>query len=601
MINTNNPEIDVEDIMRRIREEVARRKTQMNISSQPADMTAQANPMSTDETFVPEPVSLSRMAEGGEALPHKKVYTLSDFLNFHDEAFVRNAYYGILRREPDSGGFTHYLTALREGRFTKIEILGHIRFSPEGKTQMVQVKGLRLSLAIRTICRLPVLGYLIALGNFLLRLPLVVRNWERFEAYTLYGQQEQRRQINVLASQVETAFHRVQQRISERDALSTRRIADAMIELSQLIACKASQDDLQRLLQEFAVLQQSAALRGEVGPQLESMVKALEVKAEKEQLTRLSDQLVSLVENKAEALRGEAKVVASKLQEISQQMLDHKRSILDQQRRLTLLLEEARKRLPEPISGEEIGNMLTEEDHLLDAFYVSFEDRFRGTCEDIKKRVEVYLPLISEANAGTKKTSILDIGCGRGEWLELLKENKLVARGVDTNRIMVSHCKELGLDVEEADAITYLRSLKKNSLGAVTGIHIIEHIPFKRLVALFDETLRVLKPGGVAIFETPNPENLVVGACNFYCDPTHLSPWMPEMIRFVSESRGFSRVEIKRLHPNSDGLQLIGGEENVKTIINKMLFGPQDFAVIAYKGMSMDETAFQQPPKERSL
>jgi O-antigen chain-terminating methyltransferase len=331
------------------------------------------------------------------------------------------------------------------------------------------------------------------------------------------------------------------------------------------------------------------------------MVKALEVKAEKEQLTRLSDQLVSLVENKAEALRGEAKVVASKLQEISQQMLDHKRSILDQQRRLTLLLEEARKRLPEPISGEEIGNMLTEEDHLLDAFYVSFEDRFRGTCEDIKKRVEVYLPLISEANAGTKKTSILDIGCGRGEWLELLKENKLVARGVDTNRIMVSHCKELGLDVEEADAITYLRSLKKNSLGAVTGIHIIEHIPFKRLVALFDETLRVLKPGGVAIFETPNPENLVVGACNFYCDPTHLSPWMPEMIRFVSESRGFSRVEIKRLHPNSDGLQLIGGEENVKTIINKMLFGPQDFAVIAYKGMSMDETAFQQPPKERSL
>ena len=247
------------------------------------------------------------------------------------------------------------------------------------------------------------------------------------------------------------------------------------------------------------------------------------------------------------------------------------------------MLEEARKRLPEPISTQQIENMLTEEDHLLDAFYVSFEDQFRGTRADIKQRATEYLPVVMAAKAGTPKAPILDIGCGRGEWLELLHEHELVAQGVDLNRIMIKQCQDLGFDVIESDAIQYLRTLKNNSLGAVTGMHIIEHIPFKRLIALFDEVLRVLKPGGVAIFETPNPENLIVGACNFYYDPTHLNPLPPEPMRFVMEARGYGTIEILRLHPYSEETMIKEGAEQVKQTLNGLLFGAQDYALVAYK------------------
>jgi SAM-dependent methyltransferase len=148
---------------------------------------------------------------------------------------------------------------------------------------------------------------------------------------------------------------------------------------------------------------------------------------------------------------------------------------------------------------------------------------------------------------------------------------------------MIKQCQDLGFDVIESDAILYLRTLKSNSLGAVTGMHIIEHIPFKRLIALFDEVLRALKPGGVAIFETPNPENLIVGACNFYYDPTHLNPLPPEPMRFVLEARGFCPIEILRLHPYEESAMLNEGSEQLKDIVNKLMFGARDYALIAYK------------------
>jgi len=125
---------------------------------------------------------------------------------------------------------------------------------------------------------------------------------------------------------------------------------------------------------------------------------------------------------------------------------------------------------------------------------------------------------------GLKDSPILDIGCGRGEWLELLKENNLNARGLDLNQVMVRMCRDKGLNVEEGEALSFLKSLPDSSLGAVTGFHLIEHYGFEFLVKLLGEILRVLKPGGIVIFETPNPGNILVGSCNFYIDPTHNKP-----------------------------------------------------------------------------
>ncbi|MFA7184608.1 MAG: methyltransferase domain-containing protein, partial [Victivallales bacterium] len=238
------------------------------------------------------------------------------------------------------------------------------------------------------------------------------------------------------------------------------------------------------------------------------------------------------------------------LTEILRQIKDHKLSILDMQRRVQLLLEEARKRFPEPMSDRQLAAFADEADHLFDAMYVNFEDRFRGAREDIKDRVKVYLPYVRQAVEATGNLPVLDVGCGRGEWLELLGENDIEARGLDLNRVMVSECRELGLDAREADVIDHLKGLKAGCLSVISGFHIVEHLPLKTVIALFDEALRVLKPGGIVIFETPNPENLLVGACGFYTDPTHKRPIPPVTLSYLVEARGFMNVEVLRLNQN---------------------------------------------------
>lgn len=258
-----------------------------------------------------------------------------------------------------------------------------------------------------------------------------------------------------------------------------------------------------------------------------------------------------------------------------------KYTITMQERQLSIFLDEAAKRLPEHFTAEEIRNLAGANEHLLDALYVSFEDRFRGTRENIKEIAKVYLPYIKEVNAGTYDSPLLDIGCGRGELLELLKENGLEARGVDTNSVLVKQCRERKLEVIENDAILYLRSLPDSSVGALTGLHIIEHLPFETLIKLLDETTRVLKAGGIAIFETPNPENILVGSCSFYLDPTHRKPLPSPMMKFMAEARGLSRVEILNLHPVSEAKKLSGSD--VADRFNEYFYGPQDYAVIGYK------------------
>jgi 2-polyprenyl-3-methyl-5-hydroxy-6-metoxy-1,4-benzoquinol methylase len=253
-----------------------------------------------------------------------------------------------------------------------------------------------------------------------------------------------------------------------------------------------------------------------------------------------------------------------------------------QERRLTMFLEEARKRLPDPLSQEQLQIMAEEERHALDALYVSFEDQFRGSREDIKERLRVYLPTLKQAQLGTDERLVLDVGCGRGEWLELLKEQNLRAQGVDVNRILVEECQRQGLEVIERDVIVYLRTLPDASLGAVTGFHIIEHLPFEVLVTLIDETVRVLKPGGVAIFETPNPENVLVGSYTFYLDPTHRNPLPSAVVKFMAEARGLCRVEVMPLHALEAYRMEEAGLEITKRF-NEYFYGPQDYAVVGWK------------------
>ena len=239
----------------------------------------------------------------------------------------------------------------------------------------------------------------------------------------------------------------------------------------------------------------------------------------------LRDMLVGQVERLGEQLHHQ-------LAERDARLVQQKTQLILQERRITILLEEARKRIHEPFSQEQLQVMTAEENRPLEALYVSFEDQFRGTREDIKERCRAYLPLMKEAGLGTDAMPILDLGCGRGEWLELLRETGLQARGLDSNPILVEECRKRELEVVEGDLIAYLRSLPDASVGGVTGFHILEHLPFEILINALDETVRVLQPGGLAIFETPNPQNVLVGSCNFYIDPTHRRPLHSQRCNF---------------------------------------------------------------------
>jgi O-antigen chain-terminating methyltransferase len=222
--------------------------------------------------------------------------------------------------------------------------------------------------------------------------------------------------------------------------------------------------------------------------------------------------------------------------------------------------------------------------HNMDALYAALEDEFRGSRDGIKELLSVYLPKLTAAGIGSESMPILDVGCGRGEWLELLREHQLHAAGIDLNRVVLAICREHGLPVMEADAVAHLRSLPEASLGAVTAFHVIEHLELQPLLDFLDAIRRVLKPGGIAIFETPNPNNVFVSSRYFYLDPTHRHPIPPLLGRFLAEARGFERVEILELHPWPVEHRVdIGTGGEVAARFNECFYGPQDYAIIGWK------------------
>jgi SAM-dependent methyltransferase len=225
----------------------------------------------------------------------------------------------------------------------------------------------------------------------------------------------------------------------------------------------------------------------------------------------------------------------------------------------------------------------TEAEPMSEALYVAFEEEFRGTREEIVERQRVYLPIVQHAGLGADDSPILDIGCGRGEWLELLQQNDLRARGVDLNSFFVEQGRQRGLDIAREDALAHLRTLPDQSLGAVTAFQLIEHLPFEVFLKLLDESLRVLRSGGVAMFETPNPGNVVIGSCSFYYDPSHLHPLPAPATKFFLEARGFRNVDILYLNPPADDLRIRPEDSALARQFNQRFYAPQDYAVVGWK------------------
>jgi SAM-dependent methyltransferase len=256
--------------------------------------------------------------------------------------------------------------------------------------------------------------------------------------------------------------------------------------------------------------------------------------------------LLGQLKDDQEQARQRQELFNDHLRPLPQRLEQLRLDLLREQDRVDRLLEAARKGAAEPVPQRLTAAAgPSRRPAGLDRLCAAFEARFRGGPEDVKERLRVYLPLLQDAALGTEAAPVLDLGCGRGEWLDLLREHGLCARGVDCNEVFVAECRRRGLAVSAADGVEHLRTLPDASLGAVTAFHLAEHLPFPALLELLGETVRVLAPGGLALFETPNPENLLVGSCSFHADPTHQHPLVASTFQFLAEHRGLVRVEVR--------------------------------------------------------
>ncbi|WP_434580934.1 glycosyltransferase [Sulfurimonas sp. NW15] len=187
-----------------------------------------------------------------------------------------------------------------------------------------------------------------------------------------------------------------------------------------------------------------------------------------------------------------------------------------------------------------------------DSFYKVLEDKHRGNRKLIKERLKIYTECISPLKTINPKPKALDLGCGRGEWLELLVENGFDATGIDQDESMLRLCRENKLHVLQQDALEYLKSIPPQSIELVSAFHFVEHIAFDKLQEMIQLVWKILKKGGLFIIETPNPENIMVASKTFYMDPTHKNPLPSELLLLALKYYGFSKAKVLRLQEEKD-------------------------------------------------
>lgn len=211
-------------------------------------------------------------------------------------------------------------------------------------------------------------------------------------------------------------------------------------------------------------------------------------------------------------------------------------------------------------------------------YYAYFEERNYATEEQVEDNRRLYTAYVKPYLSFVAEPLAVDIGCGRGEWLHMLRELGFRTKGVDIDEGMLKSAVEKDLDVELVDGLSFLRSLEDQSVSVLTAFHVLEHLQFDRILEFFLESRRVLVPGGLLIAETPNPENLHVATTNFYLDHTHVRPIPILQMASLARYAGYDKYSIVRLQEQK---HLYDKEE---ISFKDLFYGvSKDYALIAQK------------------
>ncbi|AEG61868.1 methyltransferase domain-containing protein [Desulforamulus ruminis] len=462
-------------------------------------------------------------------IPQKYLYSdatcidANELLKYNESEFVIRCYETILNRIPEEEGFNYYLNSLITRKLSKVLIINSIIQSEEAKTRNFYVINFKLkklkAQVAHYVYKTPVFGHIAKAIMHMLRLPKEISHISRQFYYLRQEQCALRLQLDTYRTEM----------------LSNAEILNNKIDLLN-IDIKENLSNLEmRTKTGLCKLSTEADYRlNKLSTEINSELEELRSEAENKQNHYVED--IDRIQTKMQELINRTKTRS-----------DHTDMTA--------------------IKGQD-----------LDAYYLAFENKYRGTIEDIKQRQTFYLPRLDFINKASRHL-IVDIGCGRGEWLKLLKDNGYTAIGVDLNKEMIKKCINNGLNVTLDDAIEYLKGCEDESIDAVTGFQIIEHLGTETLHQLAIEVKRCLKPGGMFLFETPNPESIYVGT-TFYTDFTHNKPLPPDSIKFLFDYYGFGGVEIIRTGKKKEPHYI--AQEYVDEVVWRYNM-EQDYAVVGYR------------------
>lgn len=493
--------------------------------------------------------------------------SLPDLLALDGEAFIAAAYHTLLRRAADPAGMAVLHGQLAAGA-SKVVVLGRLQRSAEGRQVGQQLPGLNRRFVVHRVYGVPGLGHGLRFSAAVLRrtgLSRLLGGRTHLPGATLAQMQAY---VDAHATAAETRRDALERRLGEQQTaldLANRRLnlLQGALDAANRKSIEAGRATARHLGPDG---RRVSTLEDQLAGPVAERLSRLEVTVAAEATSARIEAAAGTLRRDLQHRMQDVEAVASRAAE----------AVAGQEQRLAAIIATLRQ---EPATGRLAAALHQPADHALDALYVAFEDAFRGSRAAITERQRFYLPILAEARAGLPERAIVDIGCGRGEFLELLRDQGLSARGVDANVAMVELCRGMELAVVADDAVSYLMRQDPGSLGAVTGFHIAEHLPFKVMVRLFDAALRALAPGGLMILETPNPANLIVASHTFYMDPTHLNPLPGQMMVMIAQARGFDPAFVAELHPTE---RRFGGADPVlRAELDTLFHGPQDYALIA--------------------
>lgn len=485
----------------------------------------------------------------------KEVLNLNDFGLLNDDEFIRVAYRAILRREADIVGFQHYLDKLSKGE-GRGAVLFKLRLSKEGKAVGRKIHGLNREVFIYCCKKVPFVKPVINLVSNIVNLSSLYKGIQESNR-SIYDLQTMnvlsQNKINKLAENGVTLnnLFTIESQKFKNEVLNSQTQLDNKIAQHCAASCNLLAAENQKLVREFSDYKSEFEHKITRLQELESNLNLTLTKLE--QGSPKLDELEKSCQN-----------LDSFTKEISHTLLNTK----DELSKVTSNLK--------GLSQKENSSAIDTNAIDLDNFYYKFESKFRGTEEDVVNRLGAYDDILNTiASLGFKEPNALDLGCGRGEWLGVLERKGFTAVGVDLNELMINSCLAKGRNAIKQDAIEYLKQQQDSSFSIVSAFHLVEHLPFEDLMIFVQECIRVLKPGGALIFETPNPENLMVSSRLFYMDPTHKNPVVPELLSFIVEYFGCSSVNVLRLN----AFEVLGTDVDFGNLHNANM----DYSIVARK------------------